>query len=1232
MADFIQDPRLTLIGAGFAGDAEAQDGVHLRWSFDPDLAFPPEGFRLFVRAPVTKTTLKLSFTALARQLQQQAAPAGVESGVTVHRVDGDRLAVGTRCGHIGLDIGTSPLVLRFRKNFATAPTLVREVTVIGVAQQGGVFVRALHHGRPADCAAIGQAPCLKQVLDQRLSSTVSTLNNGEQVLAGRDLRDQLRSEAVSGDAIGGEAIGRDVIRLTRAVESARDTVAAELGDLRAVATTCVPFQLVVRADAIDAIEISGCNATLIGVVWSPLASDECTRGWKPLAGPICVPVKDVPGYPCSVEPVDPRDVAARRLPSEAELPPGAPRRIALEKRLLGNAFDELRETLEHALGSGGQFLQKLSADNPDDNTSWRFDAVRDVVTAAADPYFARIVGLYHVHRAEPTNSRFDYKVEATWVIDGVKQTFCWVVFDRGMETQPALPAPTAVVATAMPGSAHVDADGVLNPCEMDVSVGWRRPTACESNDPTQSPISYLIERTAAGAPVAGPYDLVSRRAFERGGEPEVVPAMIADSDEGPQRFANGYFVDRGPGYGLFHYRVRGRDLFGRTSPPSVAAPVNVTDQVAPGPPLNLAAEYFDPDDPDRADGAMLAWANRDTAPPAPRRAAVAVRWVWPESRQLQFPDLDEFRLYYRGGSLNHVLGRINAVTDLGSGTYRVTTDLLPAGPDVPAPQTAIDLGALRNEGEECPVLTVTTVGGRLEFQVRANPAAPPLVGPCAFRLGRGTSPTATQPARAPYPAYQTFDEAVHWGGFQLDASVPSPALRIGVDGALRGPLPTGLGPLDIEVTRVDEPLDGAVHWHYLLRMRGLTLVPTAERPRAVGTFGIGAVDHVGNAGRIAAPAAILTVHRFVPVVPPVVYPPVNYATRADYHGTSWFALKWTGVVGTNYLVYRAGDLDLLAAGAIDLAAHRALSADEQRLQLQQIALSPTHVEAFRVVTATALPGVAGPMEHRDPLPGALSNRFVYRLRAISPGGTMAPWPAAADASCVVVDLPGVPPSTPTWADVAFPPGGVALRWVPNAGPALAGYRLYRATDATAASDVRSMTPLFTGAENEGGGRVVGVTVTRDATGAIETVTALPSGDRPSGRLVQYVDRDVEAGRPAYYRLVAEDAGGSRSVASERLVVITPKTLPPEPPVWGIPTVTPGQIALQWTAAESDLQCLVMRRTAGGLARPLGPWSLPGDYAVVDAAIEAGVEYEYRVRVRDRIGQIADGPLLPVTAT
>src|SRR5690606_2746339 len=104
-------------------------------------------------------------------------------------------------------------------------------------------------------------------------------------------------------------------------------------------------------------------------------------------------------------------------------------------------------------------------------------------------------------------------------------------------------------------------------------------------------------------------------------------------------------------------------------------------EVPPGPPLNFAAEYLDPADPERAGSTVLAWANRDAAPADSPRAAVVVRWIWPASRQLQFPDLDEFRIYHRAGSLNHALGRIAAVTQLDPRQYEVATDIAPVGPD-----------------------------------------------------------------------------------------------------------------------------------------------------------------------------------------------------------------------------------------------------------------------------------------------------------------------------------------------------------------------------------------------------------------------------------------------------------------------------------------------------------------------------------------------------------------------
>lgn len=1178
MASHFQDPRLTLLGAGFKGDQEAQDGVHLRWSFDPDLGFPPKGFHLFRRAAAPlKSTFHVSLVPLAGQLMQQPAPAGVQDGVTVHRADGDFLGAGIRCDRRGLFVDPVPLVLRFRDSFGKPPGLVREVTLFGAGE--GVFAQALHAGRVADCAATGDEACLK-------------------------------------------ALGADVKGL--APKPAAVAAAAE----------CVPFEITLRADAIDEIRLSGCDALLLGVSGGLIDPDDCGREWEVLVSPICLPVEEARDYPCELEPGGAREVASNRLPREDELPPGAPTREELEKRLLGQDFDELRRALEQALDGGGQLVERLAADDSEDTTEWTQDVVRDALTAAADPYFARILGLYWVDRLED-DKRYDYKLEGYW--PATDDIFCWIAYDLGLDEQPLLPPPTEAVATARPGSAHVTFEGKYNPCEMDVVVGWRRPSLCELSDAVQSPVSYLIERTEAGAPASGPYRLVNLRAFEKGGEPEVVPAMIVDPTEGPPRFADGYYVDRGPGYGTFHYRVVGRDLFGRSSGPSDPAQVEVNDEVAPGPPLNLAAEYLDPADPERAASPVLAWANRDTPAGQPRRPAVALRWVWPASRQQQYPDLDEFRLYYRGGSLNHVLGRITTVSPvgpIGTGEYEVATDLAPVGPDVPVPQTAVDLGALRSEGEECPVITLRTVGGRLVFRVRANPAAPPLAGPVAFRLGRGTSPTATQPGRAPYAAFRSFEVAADWGGLLLQPAAPPRPLRVAAGGTVTGPLPAGLTAADVEVTRTLEPQGGGVsHWHYEVKLRGLTLTPSLARPRVLGTFGIGAVDTTGNQGRIAPPASVFALHRVIPTVPVIVYPPVNFATPADFHGISWFRLTWTGVAGIGYQVYRAGDLDLLAAAGVDPAVHRARTPDEQRLELQQIALNPARVEAFRLVTPEPLRSTGGPMEHRDPLPGEVRNRFVYRIRAIDPSGNLAPWPPAAAASCVVVDLPGVPPAAPAWADTGYPGpsqgGGVALRWTPNPEADLAGYRLYRVYDAEAAADVRSMTPLFAAAAAEGGGTVTGVLLTRDATGAVTGVTELPAGERPAGRLVQYVDTTVQAGRPVYYRLVAENAAGQRSPSSERLAVQPPKSQPPAPPVWGPATVTGGEVDLRWAAAEDDLECLLLRRTGGALWRPLAPWSAAGEYGFTDRGLAPGTTYEYRVRVRDRVGHVVDGPLLTV---
>lgn len=1221
MPTVIQDPRLTLLGAGFAGDPEVQDGVHLRWSFDPALGFPREGFQLYSRSAAGPELSKVSFRELAQELKSRPAPAGVASGITVHRRNGERLVVSTRCGQTGLDLGGVPLVVRFRPSFGSRPQLVRQVTLIGFTAQGGVLARTLHRGRVTDCAGVGAKACMTS-LSELPSRALIRLGSEELILPGRTLNDLRRATKKSWSALlkTNRSDAMDVLDSLRGARSRR------------AATTCTPFQITLAANAIDEVRISGCNATLLAAVVAPLAPDEADRNWRPLHGPVCLPVENAPGYPCNREPGQARDVALSRLPDQADLPPLAPTKAATVTRLLGSAFGDLRAALESALNDGITFTDRIPSDDIADPSAYRLDVVSDVLTAAADPYFARIVGLYWVHEFGEKKDRLDYKLEAVWKIGGVNFRFCWIAFNLAPEPQSALPAPTDVTATSRPGGARTTVDGVRNPFEMDVVIGWRRPAVCELADPLRMPISYLIERTDVDGAAAGPYHLLTRRVFERGGEPEVVPAMITDSTDGQQRTLGGFYLDRGPGYGRFYYRVQGRDLFGRSSDFSTPGSVLVRDEVSPGPPLNLAAVYMDPADPERAGSEVLDWANRDLPAGNARQPGVLLHWVWPLSRQLQFPDLDEFRLYYHRGPLNHILGNIVGVTPVAAGEFEVVTDIAPAGPDFPSPPPDVDLGTLRSEGEECRIIAAWSSAGTLVFRVRASAAAPPLPGLCTFRLGRGTSPTATEGARLPHPEFRNFEEAWHWGGLILDpesAGIPLP-LRIGADGAVRSPLPAGLSTNDIAVTRIVETDTEGEHWHYRLLMRNVVLSPNLHRPKAIGTFGITAADIAGNEGKIAPPATIFSLLRTQPTVPELVYPPVNLATPADYHGRSSFTLEWAAERGMGYLVYRIVDAELLEAAGASLAAHRARSPDEQRLELQQLASNSTFVDALRLVTAEPL--IArddGLLKHVDSLPGAVQNRFVYRLRAVDSAGNLAGWPSPADAKCIVVDLPGVPPTTPELVEPAFLTSGFALRWVPNAESTLLGYRVYRSYDARAAEDVRSMEPQFTAAEPEGTASIRGIQVVRDSTGAVSQLIELSDTSRPTGRLLQYVDTTAKTGGIVYYRVVAEDQSGRRSLASRVLAVQPPKREPPEPPSWTGFVAGVDRVALDWQADEDDLRCLVMRRQSESVWRSLGPWSPVGDYSYIDETVTAGSSYEYLIRVRDRVGHVVDGPVLAV---
>ena len=218
-------------------------------------------------------------------------------------------------------------------------------------------------------------------------------------------------------------------------------------------------------------------------------------------------------------------------------------------------------------------------------------------------------------------------------------------------------------------------------------------------------------------------------------------------------------------------------------------------------------------------------------------------------------------------------------------------------------------------------------------------------------------------------------------------------------------------------------MDGEVHWHYVLRLRGLTLAAHAPNARAPWR-----VRHrLGRHRRQRGPHRAARVDR---------RRPSGHADRAADRlptGQLRDARRLPRHLVVHARVDRRGRESATTSTApaistcspprgIELADHRARSARRAAAPAAAAARSiSAHVEAFRLVTATPLRSAGGPMRHRDSLPGALQQPLRVshprRRRGRQPGAVA----TGGRATCVVVDLPGVPPAPPAGPTRRFPP-------------------------------------------------------------------------------------------------------------------------------------------------------------------------------------------------------------------
>lgn len=317
---------------------------------------------------------------------------------------------------------------------------------------------------------------------------------------------------------------------------------------------------------------------------------------------------------------------------------------------------------------------------------------------------------------------------------------------------------------------------------------------------------------------------------------------------------------------------------------------------------------------------------------------------------------------------------------------------------------------------------------------------------------------------------------------------------------------------------------------------------------------------------VAGPALAEHTDPAIPATPELPPDPLS-ASYADAEGLSTFKLTWHGAANTRYQVLRAAERELVAVlPATDsrVVAWRAATTVAARAEQLRL-MAPSARKVFAPVSdwlpATSLssptgvgklpvpPTIApGDRTHVDRLPGRADTLFLYAVLGRSASGEPSPWPATKDGFAAVQVPVASPPTQPvvvraSWQPPLDLPPALAIEGAaraellvvePEKGVAPGSYELYRAATAADAVDERRMRRIHAAAPDW-----------------------QVDGDNP--RFARFVDPTVAPWKTYWYSLVARagtlSAPGMRSPASRPVAVQTAAPTAPAAPVLGTPTVS-----------------------------------------------------------------------------
>lgn len=931
----------------------------------------------------------------------------------------------------------------------------------------------------------------------------------------------------------------------------------------------------IEAEDMTAVELSSGPGSLVDLCYVPVAQG-ATKAWEKLpefSYPLGLPVthKD---YPCSVD--DPQSLVTERV--RYPLPPGWD----------GTTFTELHDQLVKLVegGSGGlPMVDRIFSASPEGSDASdinvpklsKFYILDMVLLGALNPALAQLLGLYWVDQTADLNVAYDYLIVADHagvaegkvnkvlsIIEdtGFTELDGYIVFNKRLEPAADLPAPVGLQTYELPGGAFPDAQGQLpqssNHAGLRWDVGWN-----ESGELLpEHAVMYLVWRADLGNgatpdPV-GNYNLITKILPD---SPR--PILVTEP-----RVPNGVVPQRPPDW--------------------PAVPLHYIDRNLPDGWCNWqvsGVDLFGRHSPNSSPSQLLL---RDKIPP-PMPTAVEAYALDPDDPFLQRDEAYQNWHNSLDASIQQILVGLRvrwiwtwAHQQQARDTHEFRIYFHPGAALPPDHDQAI------NWQERYYVLgyddnvTIDSVTGQRFYEVFIPSAV-------------DSNPTS----------------------LPLNPSLAEPVIyaHIGVSAA-----------------------DNKPHTNDL-RMTG----NWSNRP--------------GNEGSVIT-AKIYRVLRTLPPPPEDVFAGDRlHASPADYYSRSFFTYRWHPQQFLNLHVFRAMDDAVFkadwtqrpAATLLDQSQLNRFPSGWNQATREAVAIELNQLDNFaglengraqamnyyRTLSDAALRVLAGlpssesafvqltinPLDpndvananrlgpndpddlvldpnHRafiDTVDGRATNRYFYRAAFVDGAHNLGPL----GLSSPPVYLPNVvPPRAPVITKVLGGDRQITIKWASNREPDLAEYRVYRTDNEVATRDLPLMTLVHTMAEP----------------------ISHPSS-RPAE--VTWIDASMPSLTSFYYRLVAVDSAGNVSDPSPLVIGRGYDDSHPDPPTWYplAGTETPNELQLSWVSPVTTFACLVQRRvTSTGEWRNLSVWLARGEYAFKDSWREAGMTYDYRLRVIDAGGR------------